>query len=80
MFKLVIFDHKALLFSRIDRWEINLGDWFINEFDKKKELTGNCPVSSNVVQDMGEEFDFEAKPVPPERRRKSTLTIILNSN
>ncbi len=47
---------------------------------KKKELTGNCPVSSNVVQDMGEEFDFEAKPVPPERRRKSTPTIILNSN
>ena len=36
LFKLVIFDHKALLFSRIDRWEINLGDWFINEFDKKK--------------------------------------------
>ena len=30
---------------------------------KKKELTGNCPVSSNVVQDMGEEFDFEAKPL-----------------
>ena len=29
MFKLVIFDHKAPLFSRIDRWEINLGDWFI---------------------------------------------------
>jgi len=48
----------------------------ISEFGKKKELTANYAASSFVVQDMGEELGFGAKPVPPERRRKSTVGSI----
>jgi len=39
---------------------------------KKKGLASNCFASPHFLQDMGEEFGFGAKPVPPERRRKST--------
>tara|TARA_B100001123_G_scaffold425004_1_gene537268 strand:- start:590 stop:730 length:141 start_codon:yes stop_codon:yes gene_type:complete len=45
-------------------------------FSEKKELTANYSVSSFVVQDMGEELGFGSKPVPPERRRKSTVWSI----
>jgi len=47
---------------------------------KKKRLAVNCSASPHFVQDMGEEFGFGAKSVPPERRRKSTPTIIQNKN
>ena len=79
LFKLDFLDHKSLLFSRIvidGKLVLVIG--LLMSLVKKKELTVNCSVSPHVVQDMGEEFDFGTKSVPPERRRKSTVAIILN--
>jgi hypothetical protein len=37
-------------------------------------------VCSPDVEDMGEELGLGTKSVPPERRRKSTVAILINEN
>jgi hypothetical protein len=43
--------------------------------EKTKGEKTNCACSPDV-EDMGKELGLGTKPVPPERRRKSTIPIV----